>query len=269
MLKKYLYLLLGLFLYVVLYTLLGITEFGGEKLNYYILSFLFLLPSLIAVIYGFLIVQTYGLKAHHGKAFLYLTLGSVSFLLGELIWIIFYIIGIEPFPSIADFFYLLAYPLIFAGIYLEIVFTKAQINIKKFLALFSSLLVLSSLIFYISTFSEMLDYGTKFENIIAGLYSVADIILAFVALLLLVVLSEYKKGAIFYSWVYILISFVFMLVADLIFIYYYDIYEYNVLITTIADNLWILSYGLYAIGFISYYHILNRKKLEIIEKIKR
>jgi len=52
----------------------------------------------------------------NARAWLLLTLGSASWLIGDVLWMILSLTGTQPWASSADFFYLLFYPLILVGI---------------------------------------------------------------------------------------------------------------------------------------------------------
>lgn len=53
------------------------------------------------------------------RAWLFIVLAQISFLLGDLLWMIYEaVLHIEPYPSLADLFYILYYPLVLGGIFL-------------------------------------------------------------------------------------------------------------------------------------------------------
>ena len=64
-----------------------------------------------------------------GKAYFALGLGIAMNALGETVWLIYYFQGVDPYPSIADIFYLAFYPLAFYHLQKNIRFFKPKIDI--------------------------------------------------------------------------------------------------------------------------------------------
>ena len=265
--KRFLF-LGSLVLLILVYILLIINN--GLEDYYLLLQLIFLAPLIVAILVGFLVVKEYSLKTTHGKAFLLLTLGFLFFLAGEITWVIFgEFLGIDPFPSIADVFYLLAYPSLFIGLLIEIKDAKLDFNKKKIGMLLFSFVALG-VIFLNFTVLQQIESNLSFlDNLISALYGVGDIILVLMSLLLFLVIFEYRHGRIFRCWTWILFNFLAMLAADLIFAAFYEFYEVSILVTAVADILWMLSYGLFAIGMICSYSMLKEKRLEIKTKINK
>ncbi len=264
--KKRILFLFLLIVFEIFYVFLVVND--GLENHYLLLSFLFLTPLFMGMIGGFLVIKEYGIKNPHGKSFLLIFLGFLFFLIGEIIWTIFEeFLGINPFPSIADLFYLLAYPLIFIGLILEIKIAKIDINAKKIGILLISFLILGS-IFFKYTILEQINFETNFiENLINICYGVGDIVLVLASLLLFLVVFEYRKGKIFLCWIWFLLNFIAMLVGDLIFAIFYEVYDTSILITSIADVLWITSYGLFAIGMFCFWSMLREERIKIQKKL--
>src|SRR5258708_2576911 len=87
-----------------------IFRLGGTQ-NKVITNVLYLIPPAIATIIGLSTARMYGVKNAHGRSILSLSLGIGSWLIGETIWFVLrFIFNINPFPSAADFFYLIGYP---------------------------------------------------------------------------------------------------------------------------------------------------------------
>ncbi len=62
------------------------------------------------------------LKGIHGKSWFFFFLAAASWFVAEVTWIVYeLVLGLDPFPSEADYFYLLGYPLyfVFAMMYLK------------------------------------------------------------------------------------------------------------------------------------------------------
>lgn len=63
-----------------------------------------------------------------GKAYFALGLGLAMNALGETVWLIYYFLEMDPYPSIADIFYLAFYPLAFYHLQKNIRFFKPKID---------------------------------------------------------------------------------------------------------------------------------------------
>lgn len=242
---------------------------GGLENNYLLTSSLFFSPIIIGTVIGFLVAREYGVKTSHGKSFLLLTIGILLLLLGEVTWVVFeYFLEIEPFPSLADAFYLLAYPFLFLGLLFEVRIGKINLNFKSFVLSLISFLGLGAVFFYAAILGQLDSEISRVENIISALYGIGDIILILGSLLLFLVVFEYRKGRVFLCWLWFLLNFIFMLAGDLLFNIFSDVYEESIFITALADSMWIMSYGLFAIGMMCFYSMLKEKRREIIDKLK-
>src|SRR5947208_1567727 len=90
----------------------------------------YILIPLIATISGIFALDMYGYKGPRMRTLLLLTGGMGCWLLGEMLFYSYeFIFHINPFPSIADVFYLLAYPLLLLAFINEI--RQAKISLKK------------------------------------------------------------------------------------------------------------------------------------------
>ena len=134
------------------------------------------------------------------KSFLYLGLGLISFSVALLIW--FYInIFVKipmPFPSVADFFFVLFYPLTFVGLLYLI---KAHGSPKESISSLRVLIILTAfalpIIILTSLWSKdnTITQGAKFFSY---LYPVGDILIMTMATLLLdISTTRIRKGALF------------------------------------------------------------------------
>ena len=69
------------------------------------------LSAAVAIVAGVLIH-----RPAHPWPWLLMAAGQLSFFVGDVLWVIYSEMGVEPFPSFADVFYLAGYPLIAAGL---------------------------------------------------------------------------------------------------------------------------------------------------------
>src|SRR3989344_1721796 len=103
-------------------------QLGGPA-NELLESLIYLIPPTICAVAGLRAAKAYGLGTPHGQALALLTLGLACWLAGELAWTAFdYVLKIDPFPSVADVFYLLGYPFILIGLVKEISLAKLKLT---------------------------------------------------------------------------------------------------------------------------------------------
>src|SRR5688572_15932255 len=106
--------ILGIFF--ILYILLNLAwtyfHWGGEQHVTLIANLLSLPPSLLASIVAWRVAAQTSFSAPIRRAWLILGWSFFMFLLGNLVWAYLeLVLRVEPFPSLADVFYLAFYPL--------------------------------------------------------------------------------------------------------------------------------------------------------------
>jgi len=238
---------IGVFLYLIAVFLFYTTSVGEIEQGELIIEIIFLLSPLFAVVLGLLAVKKYTLQSVYGKSFLFLTLGFLCWLIGEAIWIYFFLADIGAFPSVADVFYLLAYPLILIGIILEL---KDGMSFKwngVTIGIIVILLALTALTGYYGVYWAYDEEATGAENIVAMSYGIGDIILLVVVALLII-----KYGGAFFSksWMLLGLGFVLTWAGDILYAMFYEAYEEGLWLASQMDYLWIIGYLL--MGFFFY-----------------
>ena len=185
-----------------------------------------------------------------------ITLAFACLTIGEIIWFVYKnILGIDPFPSIADVFFLLGYPLILAGLYLE--FKKAQIQLhqikKSLIALSLSLtLVLSIIVLYFGIYLAYDPSVDLLSNIIAMSYGVVDLILIISSLFALLMVHAYLGGKFSAFWITVILGFLLFLVGILFAIYNIP-YTEDIKPYTYIDLIWTAGYLFLTYGMLDIY----------------
>lgn len=86
------------------------------------------LPLIVSVV-SFFIAHRYGLSQVFGKSYLFLALAFFCFFLAEVTYYVYdEILGIEPYPSVADIFFFALYPLTSLHIITNLRFFKSKTN---------------------------------------------------------------------------------------------------------------------------------------------
>jgi len=239
---------IGVLLYLIAVFLFYTTGVGEMDSGELIVELIFILSPLFAVIMGVLAIKKYTLKSVYGKTFLFLTLGMLCWLIGEAIWIYFFLTDIGAFPSIADVFYLLAYPLLLIGILHEL--KDGGLNFKWdgiTIGITLLMLVLVAVTGYYGVYWAYDEEATGTENAVAMSYGIGDIILLVMVGLLII-----KYGAAFFakSWMLLGSGIILTWGGDILYAMFYEAYEEGLWLATQMDYLWIVGYLL--MGFFFY-----------------
>lgn len=183
------------------------------------------------------------------KAALYLLLGSVACLIAEFLWVGFdFVLGEAPYPSIADVFYLLAYPLLTVGILSQVKMEQLRLNSGRFM--FSSMLVLllMGVTFYFGILQAYDIEADLLTNVVSIVYGIADMIVLISALLALNVAEENrasKKG-----WSLLALGMAVTWLGDLLYSFYYQPFNENVFPYILIDLSWASWYILMGAAFV-------------------
>lgn len=162
------------------------------------------------LILSILIAVRFNMSGKHGKAWILFAILAFSWFTAEQIWMIYELIyEIDPWPSLADFFYLTGYPFLFAfSIFYLLPLRKA---ISKKLVLITSLI---SVVLVIPTVYLVFDANpsaSSFEIALAASYPVLDAIVLCPAL---IGVSLFFKGEVNFLWSLICTATILNVIAD-------------------------------------------------------
>lgn len=218
----------------------------------------YLLFPILVALGGIYAVKVYGFGSAGGRALLWIAAGFGAWTIGELVWYWFKdYVGIDPFPSVADVFYLLGYPLIFVGLIKEIRLLKIKLSQlgRPTLSLGLGVVFLLALIVgYFGVYRAYNPAAALSENLIGMSYGVADLLLIVALLFMFVAVWVFKGGKLASFWSLMLFGIVSFLVADLLFVVYSEPYINDVKPFIYLDLLWtfgdlLCTYGFFSLGF--------------------
>jgi hypothetical protein len=205
--------------------------------------------NFVAIILTILVLRAFGARSGPGFVWFLFILGLISWLCGEIIWTYdeAFLGIISPYPSPADYLYIVGYIFFIFGIQKQLRLTQAKIS-KQELGIilgFVGILALITIIFVISPIVMDIianEYQIT-ENIISFAYPILDIILGASAFTLVL---RFKGGKFSTAWLMIGIGFIMMIVYDLFFtgINYSETY----ILYYIIDHFYNAFYMLLAIG---------------------
>lgn len=162
------------------------------------------------VILSILFAIRNGVKGSHGKAWLLFSLSAISWFIGEQVWLVYELVYSEdPFPSLADFFYLIGYVFffVFSLYYLQPV--KNAIT-KKIVgtAIAISIALLIPTVYY------SLDYNTdynSFELALAASYPILDAVTLVPSVIGIVL---FLGGKVNFMWTLMMLGMLIFVIAD-------------------------------------------------------
>ena len=181
-------------------------------------------------------------SAYYGKrvqfAWMFITFAFLCYTVGDIIWAILELgIHINPFPSLADAFYLIFYPLFAIGIYYlpRFSFTGKE-KIKIFIDMGIIVLTVGIIFWTFIIIPTLSSQQYSFANFISASYIIGDFILIFV--LLRGIYSEFDEN--FVPILFLSMGILFMIVTDSI--YAIQTLQGTYLSGGLLDNGWIISF---------------------------
>jgi len=197
----------------------------------------FIVPGAV-VVFGAHLTIKMARSGQNIKLILLFTLSALMSFVAEQIWIGYDLLGIDPFPSWADVFYLAAYPplALFLFKLIKIPIRTIPKSNLLFIVLFASSFFIPT---YWSTY-ELAGEQSLFDLLLAYIYPIADIII--LVPLLIGVLYWIDKRNHFLT--YLLLGAFAFLLADTFYIYLFqnDLYA----VGNSVDILWISGYIFFA-----------------------
>jgi hypothetical protein len=237
-----------------------VAEFIGKETAIMFGNWIFLPISGALVVLSVISAKRNGITGSHGKAWISFAVFSAMWFAAEQIWMILELsYNQKPFPSIADFFYILGYPayFIFAVLYLQPV--KKAITKKMIIA--SSLVVVAVLVPNLYMAFENNSGEDQLAVSLGLFYPVADAIVlmpAFVGVVL------FFGGKVNFLWSLMLIGIIVEVVADTGFQYFSLDNSYYT--GHPVDILFLWSYILFSFGVYDHIKIFKARQKSFSDK---
>ena len=225
--------------------------------NYISLPMYTIIPGILIILSMWALTRTDKIESISKNSLLFLVISFISWFAAELTWNLFkHVLGIDPYPSIADFFYVAA-P-IFMCISLIVFLQPLQNKIKKTHVIFASLISILILIPILIVTFEANSKVTMLEIAIALIYPIVDAILLVPAIIAILVSVKIKKNL---FWITILIGIIIFIIGDDLFLFlvindqYYD--------GNPVDILWLTSYVIWSFSIYNLIHKSKKTKYNI------
>jgi|APSaa5957512535_1039671.scaffolds.fasta_scaffold33803_2 signal transduction histidine kinase len=181
-------------------------------------------------------INTNSIKDIPKKSLIFLFLAFVSWFTAEQIWMLYdYVFLIDPFPSIADIFYIAAPIFMLTSLLVFLRPLKNQITKKMIIvAMCCSILLLIPTV--LITYTESSD-SDLVELIIVMIYPIIDAIIIIPVIITVLFLIQTKKNP---FWIMFLLGIIVLIVADTLYLFFELIGEYTD--NHPIDLLWLVSY---------------------------
>ena len=221
----------SLIVITALYSTIGIID--GNLFEYYIgIPSYIIIPAIPIVMFIWATKFSGTTQIIPRKSLLFFGASFSCWFVGEQIWLVYgYILNLDPFPSPADFFYILGYPLMFLGLMVFLIPLRKLIS--KTTLSFSVVVSVVVLIPSLSvSFISNLEYDI-IDFFFALAYPVLDSLLLVPTIMILVLFSTKKERSLF--WLLMALGIIIYIVADTFFLFldmnnlYYDGHPVDVL----------------------------------------
>lgn len=241
--------------------IMSLVNFLADETRTLITDLLFIPVPGAMVVLSIMMTLRFRVTGMHGKAWIIFTIFAITWFTAEQIWLVYELIyEIDPWPSVADFFYLSGYPFLF-GFSILYLFPVRNAISKKLII--SSALI--SISIFIPTFSMAYQPNStenEFEIALAASYPILDAIILCPAL---IGVSLFFKGEVNFLWSLICVAIVLNVIADAGFLMlsmnesYYTGHP--------IDLLYLWAYILFAFGVYSHIRIFHSRIDEPCEDV--
>ncbi|MEX0657030.1 MAG: hypothetical protein WD154_05750 [Nitrosopumilaceae archaeon] len=192
-----------------------IGNYFGEEIATIVGNFMYIPAAGSLLVVSIIVLQRLGTSGKHGTALIALVGFAICWFFAEITWIMQELyFKIDPFPSVADLFYLVGYPflLMFVISYLEPLKDGITKEILAIAILAATIVLVSSLYVVLNEDEELSHYEFA---LLAG-YPVADAIILVPSLLGVIL---FFKGKVNFMWTLVFVGVISLYVADTTFLY--------------------------------------------------
>jgi hypothetical protein len=236
--------------------------------EYYVTNaFIYLFGPLSAAIVGLFVLNSVGWSGKKMRTVRWMWYGLVSWLVAEITYFYLLYKGLELYPSLADLFFIFGYVGFTVAVLYELQLFKLRVsNISnKRLVSIAALFVLV-LGFY--GFIAIQGWNTDvavWVNLVTMSWSIGDIIVGGLTLLLLCLMWDYADGMVSREWIWIILAFTANFIPDTLYTLDPDRINTPVLVVAVMNILWFMGYFF----FISYFLQVRQAVQKIQQKIIR
>ena len=209
------------------------------------------------VVLSIIIASKFRFSGNHGKAWFVFALCATSWFIAEMCWSYLEFEGLDPYPSIADVFWIIGFGLffVFSILYLQPV-KQATTKPMIFGAVGIGLMMFIPSLYVVLTTSNIETMEVS-EWLVGLAYPLFDSLILIPAA---IGVTLFFKGQVNFMWTLILIGFVIFSVADTLFLMgqmedtYYTGHP--------MEMLWLWAYVLFSFGIYNHYKIFGKNQIK-------
>ncbi|KKS41660.1 MAG: Membrane protein [Candidatus Gottesmanbacteria bacterium GW2011_GWB1_43_11] len=256
--NKYIYFLLGFFVSSFIYYIAGVQASGPKDLPFFLMfSVSNCVLALIGGFTGLLVSRHWGgFKSAVGKAVLFMSLGTTSWGLGNVVWSFYnFVLHLEvPYPSLADLGFAGAVPLWAIGMYYLSQATGAKFSLRRLrgrvlLIVLPIIAAIASyyFLFVIARNSSFEVEGGLLKIFLDFYYPIGDWVILTLSFLLFGLSFKYLGGKFKWPVFITILGFIVMFLADFSFSYTTTVgtyYNGNISDLLFAIALFVISFGI-------------------------
>lgn len=243
-------LLIGFFLIV-----LSLNFFQRDPEAYPLLR---LIPFVLSISLGIgatlYAASTYGFGSEHGKALSILAVGMILTLLGDLIFVVVAALNQTiPYPSFADFLYILGSIFFLVGFIKDLQIYKpnlSALDLNTKIMMLALLLLVGPVIIYFEVFLKLDPTLPLVTNLVSISLGLIDLILLVLVSLMLKLSLGFGEGKFFAPWLAIFFAVVSSMIGNLVFSIFTLEYLSIIWPYTMINIFWVTSYLLVCFAFI-------------------
>jgi hypothetical protein len=227
------------------------------EISLYFRNILYLVPPFVAMITALFAARSFGVPSRHSRNFVFMAGGLMLWFVGEVLFTSYTLVGVDPFPSMADIFYLLAYPLMAYGLISEARLAQAKAPRRDQITFYVAAAILAAVVVYTGIIQAYDPDSDLLSNLVAMSYGVADLGLIFVVGRMLLLARALRGGTLAFRWFILLAGFGSILVGDILFALFTAEYEAFLQPFLLLDMFFIGGYCTLAYGFVSIASLLR------------
>lgn len=246
-------------LYVLLLTLYSIVLVGffinWGTYDLVIQRVFYLFGPITAIIFGLKTLQNLGHQGKRARVLRYMLIALGLWLGGEILTLSMTWQGISPYPSLSDALFILGYIAFSMGVFLE-----AKLYSLNYKTLNRSTIIFISSLFAVIVgivgYFSVIGYKPE-ENWLVNLttlsWSIGDVVMGGLGLLLLVMVRQYKSGIANKAWLWFMAATLVNCFTDIAYNLSPQVVFEGSILTIIFDALWVGAYFLFAGYFAEIY----------------
>ena len=225
-------------------------EVGGETVALWVSDLGGALVVLVGAIFILGVAFSFGKGEGLRTQWMFVGLGALSFAIGDLVWTYFEAVrGIDPYPSLADVFYLLQYPLLAWGLIRAGVAYRGLLDVRKpfYIAILIGAIGVAALYFGLLKPVIFTWDDTLMVKALSSIYPVADVLVGLVpALFLVLVVAQLGGGRFGWPWMAVVVGVTLIALTDTAYSWLAAVELYES--PSVIDYGWLLGYSALAVG---------------------